>query len=87
LLDGVHAVGIDLNPYMLSRAHSKLPLPGRSVTLLPGDAQIPPVKEATFDALVFNLILSVIPDGRLCLQENLRALKPNGCRDCHRSPC
>ena len=30
------------------------------------------------DAVAFNLILSVIPDGQLCLRENLRALKPDG---------
>jgi len=78
LPEGVEAVGIDLSPEMLARARSRLPLPGRSITLLQGDAQDLLVEEAAFDALVFNLILSVIPDGRLCLQENLRALKPDG---------
>lgn len=75
---GVAATGIDLSPDMLAKARQKLPLPGREVTLLEGDAQQLLVAEASYDAIVFNLILSVIPDGAACLRENLRALKPNG---------
>ncbi len=75
---GVQVVGVDLSPEMLARAREKLPLPGVDVTLLQGDAQGLLVQEATFDAVVFNLILSVIPDGAACLRENLRALKPDG---------
>jgi ubiquinone/menaquinone biosynthesis C-methylase UbiE len=78
LPEGVEAVGVDLSPEMLRRARARLPLPGRGVTLLQGDAQSLLVEESTFDALVFNLILSVVPDGRACLRENLRALKPGG---------
>ena len=75
---GVEVTGIDLSQEMLNRAQARLPLPGRMVTLLQGDAQRLLVQEATYDAVVFNLILSVIPNGRLCLQENLGALKPGG---------
>ena len=75
---GVTATGIDLSADMLAKARKKLPLPGRDVTLLQGDAQQLLVDEAGFDAVVFNLILSVIPDGAACLRENLRALKPGG---------
>jgi len=78
LPEGIDVVGVDLSPEMLVRARSKLPLPGRSVTLIQGDAQKLLVEQAIFDAVVFNLILSVIPDGRTCLHENLRALKPGG---------
>jgi len=78
LPQGVRAVGVDLSPAMLSRAQRRLPLPGREVTLLQGDAQKLLVEEAAFDALVFNLILSVIPDGAACLRQNLGALKPGG---------
>jgi len=76
LPQGVQATGVDINPYMLARACQKLPLPGRVVTLIEGDAQHLLVEEASCDAVIFNLILSVIPDGALCLRENLRALKP-----------
>jgi ubiquinone/menaquinone biosynthesis C-methylase UbiE len=75
---GVEAVGIDLSPAMLKRAHAKLPLPGRNIKLIQGDAQQLQVNEGSFDAVLFNLILSVIPDGAACLRENLRALKPGG---------
>jgi phosphatidylethanolamine/phosphatidyl-N-methylethanolamine N-methyltransferase len=78
LPEGVEVVGVDLSPEMLARARSRLPLPGCIVTLLQGDAQSLLVEEAAFDAVVFSLILSVIPDGRTCLHENLRALKPGG---------
>jgi phosphatidylethanolamine/phosphatidyl-N-methylethanolamine N-methyltransferase len=78
LPEGAEAVGVDLSPEMLARARSRLPLPGRGVTLIQGDAQRLLVEEAAFDAIIFNLILSVIPDGRACLRENLRALKPGG---------
>jgi phosphatidylethanolamine/phosphatidyl-N-methylethanolamine N-methyltransferase len=78
LPEGVEAVGVDLSPVMLRRAHSKLPLRGREVRLILGDAHNLLVEEETFDAVVFNLILSVIPDGSACLRENLRALKGSG---------
>jgi phosphatidylethanolamine/phosphatidyl-N-methylethanolamine N-methyltransferase len=78
LPEGVVAVGVDLSPDMLSRARSRLPLTGRAVTLIQGDAQRLLVAESSFDAVIFNLILSVIPDGRACLHTNLRALKPGG---------
>jgi phosphatidylethanolamine/phosphatidyl-N-methylethanolamine N-methyltransferase len=73
----VQVVGVDLSPDMLAKARQKLPLPGREVTLLQGDAQQLLVKEASTDAVIFNLILTVIPDGAACLRENLRALKPD----------
>jgi ubiquinone/menaquinone biosynthesis C-methylase UbiE len=75
---GVTATGIDLSPDMLAKARQKLPLPDREVTLLQGDAQQLLVEESGYDAVAFNLILSVIPDGAACLRENLRALKPGG---------
>jgi ubiquinone/menaquinone biosynthesis C-methylase UbiE len=36
------------------------------------------VPENCFDASMLNLILSVVPDGRACLQSTLLALKPGG---------
>ncbi len=78
LPEGVEAVGVDLSPNMLARARSKLPLTDRTVELIQGDAQSLLVEAGSFDAVVYNLILSVIPNGALCLRENLRALKPEG---------
>ena len=78
LPEGVQAVGVDLSPEMLARARSRLPLIGRRVTLIQADAQNFPIEAGSFDAVVLNLILSVIPDGRACLQLALRALKAGG---------
>ncbi len=75
---GVTALGIDLSAAMLARAHARLPLPGREVTLIEGDAQALPPGLGTFDAAVFNLVLSVVPDGAACLRETLRLLRPGG---------
>ena len=75
---GVEAVGVDLSSDMLARARAKLPLPGRDVKLIQGDAQKLSVGEGEFDAAVLNLILSVVPDGARCLRSTLQALKPGG---------
>jgi phosphatidylethanolamine/phosphatidyl-N-methylethanolamine N-methyltransferase len=78
LPSGVIAVGVDLSPDMLKKAHRKMPLPDREVSFLQGDAQNLLVEEGAFDAVVFNLILSVVPNGGRCLRENMRALKLGG---------
>jgi len=78
LPEGVKAVGIDLSPEMLARGRARLLIPGREVTLIQGDAQKLLAEENTFEAVIFNLILSVIPDAVTCLKENLRSLKPTG---------
>jgi ubiquinone/menaquinone biosynthesis C-methylase UbiE len=78
LPQAVWAVGLDLSLDMLARARTKLPGLHRDVTLVRGDAQAVPLKEASFDVVVLNLILSVVPDARACMQSALRALKPGG---------
>ena len=75
---GVEAIGVDLSPDMLARARLKLDKCPASVKLIQGDAQGLTVAEGLFDAAILNLILSVIPDGRACLQSALCALKPDG---------
>lgn len=75
---GISVTGIDLSGEMLARANKKLPLPGIETRLIQGDAQTLLVEEGEFDVVFFNLILSVIPDGRICFEQNLRALRPGG---------
>jgi ubiquinone/menaquinone biosynthesis C-methylase UbiE len=75
---GVEATGIDLSPEMLAQARLKLDRRPASVRLIEGDAQSLLVEPASFDAVILNLILSVIPDGNACLGSALRALKPHG---------
>ena len=75
---GVDATGIDISPEMLAKARLKLDLCPATVKLVQGDAQALLVDGASFDVVILNLVLSVIPDGNACLQSALRALKPNG---------
>jgi ubiquinone/menaquinone biosynthesis C-methylase UbiE len=75
---GVDATGIDLSPDMLAKARRKLDRCPATVKLIQGDAQSLLVDEASFDAVILNLIVSVIPDGNACLRSALRALKPTG---------
>jgi len=48
------------------------------VTLLEMDAQDLAFPDASFDTVLFNLILSVVPDGASAFQEGWRTLKPGG---------
>lgn len=75
---GVEVTGIDLSPEMLAKARLKRTSDRVAVQLIEGDAQTLLVDEASFDAVILNLILSVIPDGEACLHSALRALKPGG---------
>jgi ubiquinone/menaquinone biosynthesis C-methylase UbiE len=75
---GVDATGIDLSPDMLAKARLKLDRCAATVKLIQGDAQALLVPENSYDAAILNLILSVVPDGRACLQSALRAVKPGG---------
>jgi ubiquinone/menaquinone biosynthesis C-methylase UbiE len=75
---GVEATGIDLSPEMLAKARLKLDRCAAAVKLIEGDAQALLVESVFYDAVILNLILSVIPDGNACLQSALCALKPDG---------
>ena len=75
---GVDATGIDLSPDMLAQARLKLDRCAATVKLIRGDAQTLRVDESAFDAVILNLILSVIPDGNACLESALRALRSGG---------
>ena len=75
---GIEAIGIDLSPDMLAKAQNKLSDCRAAVELIQGDVQAQVVTDGLFDAAILNLILSVVPDGRACLQSTLRALKPGG---------
>ena len=76
--EGAQAIGIDLSEAMLDRAKARLPLPGCDIRLQMGDAMALPFEDASFDVVLMNLILSVVPDPVLCMKETLRVLKPNG---------
>lgn len=73
---GVEAVGLDLSPQMLGRARRKRS--PASVELREGDAQALPFPEASFDAAVLHLLVSVVPDGGRAFAEAWRVVKPGG---------
>jgi ubiquinone/menaquinone biosynthesis C-methylase UbiE len=75
---GIDVTGIDLSPEMLDKCRLKLSRCPATVKLIEGDAQTLLVEPDSFDAVILNLILSVVPDGIACLRTALSALKPGG---------
>ncbi|MGB5414794.1 MAG: methyltransferase domain-containing protein [Polyangiales bacterium] len=75
---GVNSIGVDLSEAMLARAEKKLPIAGCDIELRIGDAQALPLDDGAFDAVILNLILSVVPDPARCMSEAIRVLRPGG---------
>lgn len=73
---GVQVVAGDLSSAMLLQAIAKPTTNMVAFHLV--DAQNLPFLPATFDGIVLNLILSVVPDGAQAFQEAWRVLKPGG---------
>ena len=73
---GVKVTGIDLSPAMLRKAQDKAN--GRNVSLLEMNAQALDFPDDSFDVVVLNLILSVVPDGAVAFREAWRVLRPGG---------
>lgn len=73
---GVHVTAADINPAMLARARTKIR--ERDVNLVVADAQALQFPDASFDAVILNLILSVVPDGAAASREAWRVLRPGG---------
>ncbi len=73
---GVKVTGIDLSPAMLRKAQDKVN--GRDVSLLEMNAQALEFPDDSFDVVVLNLILSVVPDGAVAFHEAWRVLRPGG---------
>ena len=72
---GVQVTGTDISPAMLSEAKRKS---YEGLKLMEMDAQTLQFPDSSFNAVLLNLILSVVPDGKKCLQEAWRVLRPSG---------
>jgi phosphatidylethanolamine/phosphatidyl-N-methylethanolamine N-methyltransferase len=72
----VKVTGIDLSPEMLRKAREKTV--GRDVMLCEMSAQALDFPDGSFDAVILNLILSVVPDGAAAFREAWRVLRPGG---------
>jgi ubiquinone/menaquinone biosynthesis C-methylase UbiE len=75
--EGVAITGLDLSPDMLGKARERA-AERDDVTLVHGDAEAVPLPDASFDAVLCNLVLSVVPDGRAAFAEAWRVLRPGG---------
>ncbi|MCC7207067.1 MAG: methyltransferase domain-containing protein [Anaerolineae bacterium] len=73
---GIEVTGVEINPAMLAKARKKAH--GASVALIRGDAQRTGLPDGSFDAALFNLILSVVPDGAAAFREGWRLLRAGG---------
>lgn len=69
---GVKVTGIDLSPAMLRKAKDKAK--GRDVSLLEMNAQALEFPDGSFDAVILNLILSIVTDGAAAFREAWRVL-------------
>ena len=65
--------GLDVTRAMLAKIPSY-----SNLVLVQGDSQRLPFADHTFDHAVLHLILAVVPDGRRCLAETARVVKPGG---------
>jgi ubiquinone/menaquinone biosynthesis C-methylase UbiE len=74
----VRLTGVDLSPVMLAAARSEAAALGREVTLRLGDAMRIEAPDASFDTVVFCLVLCTVPDDRRAILEAARVLRPSG---------
>lgn len=65
--------GLDITRAMLAKIPASL-----NLTLVQGDSQRLPFAADVFDHAVLHLILAVVPEGRNCLAETARVVKPGG---------
>ncbi len=70
-----HLTCVDLSPGMLRIARSRLP---GSVTVQEENAEALSFAEASFDAVISNLCLMIVPDTTAALLEVRRVLRPGG---------
>ena len=73
---GVQFTGIDLTLAMLEKARAKSIDMGMIFAVM--NAQALQFPDDTFDAVILNLILSVVPDGAAAFAEAWRVLRPGG---------
>lgn len=73
---GIHAVGIDISEAMLSKA--KKSITDADVRLFRMNVEELGFEDESFDAVVMNLILSVVENPGKAMAEAVRVLKKNG---------
>jgi len=73
------AVGVDIVPAMIARAESNLKMTGMDNVRFqtPGGENLP-FPDDTFDVVISNGVINLIPDKEGALTEIIRVLKPGG---------
>ncbi|MDE3095739.1 MAG: class I SAM-dependent methyltransferase [Chloroflexota bacterium] len=72
--EGVRVAGIDISSKMLARLREKR----GDIDVMLGEASRPPLRDASFDALLFVHILHLVPDPEGTLRATLPLLRPGG---------
>ncbi|MFZ2286835.1 MAG: arsenite methyltransferase [Bacteroidales bacterium] len=74
-----HVTGIDFTEEMLSRAESNRQKLGYSnIKFVKGDIEEMPLPDNSYDVVVSNCVLNLVPDKQKAFSEILRVLKPGG---------
>jgi SAM-dependent methyltransferase len=74
-----HVTGIDMTPEMLAKARASLAeLELANVELVEGEAESLPFPDETFDVVISNGVIDLIPDKDAVFAELFRVLRPGG---------
>jgi len=74
----VRLTGVEPSAAMLAAAQAQAKALGRQATLRSGDAMALEFADASFDTVVFCLVLCTVPDERRAIHEAARVLRPGG---------
>jgi arsenite methyltransferase len=71
--------GIDMTPEMLAKARdSAAELGLENVTFVEGEAEVLPFRDGSFDVVISNGVIDLIPDKDVVFSEVYRVLRPGG---------
>ena len=74
-----HVTGIDFTEAMLEKANKNLEKTGfTNLDFVYGDIEDMPLKDDTFDVVISNCVLNLVPDKQKAFSEIYRVLKPGG---------
>lgn len=71
-------MGIDFAGQMVRKARAKVTAAGRRVALLQADAEAPPLRNASLDAVLARHVLWALSDADVAVQRWLSLLRPDG---------